>query len=241
MMLKIALNGARPKTENENIPQSLDEIKKDVSRLFQLGYNVFHIHCYDKNGNESLYPEDVSELVTLARSISPQIKIGISTGDWIEPDLDKRINHIENWTDIPDFVSVNLIEDDAIEISDVLIKKRVKIEAGLNEKKAAEIFVSSNLYKYCERILIEPEEENLEEALTTVAEIETTLKKNHNKLKILLHGFNSASWGLLREAKNRGYDSRMGLEDTTYLENGEKVKNNVELIKAAGRILNATE
>ena len=61
--------------------------------------------------------------------------------------------------------------------------------------------------------------------------------QNNNKLKILLHGFNSASWGLLREAKKRGYDSRMGLEDTIYLESGEKAKNNLELIRATGRML----
>lgn len=238
MLLKIALNGARSKKENENIPQSLDEIKKDVSQLFQMGYNVFHIHCYDKNGKESLIPVDVSDLVTTVRNISPEIKLGISTGDWIEPDLQKRINLIEKWTETPDFVSLNLIEDDALDIIDVLIKKGVKIEAGLNEKKAAEIFVSSNLYKYCERVLIEPEEEKLEDALKTIAEIETILKQNNNKLKILLHGFNSASWGLLREAKKRGYDSRMGLEDTIYLENGDKAKNNLELIEAAGKIIN---
>jgi len=241
MLLKIALNGARPSSENENIPQSINEIEKDVNRLNQMGYNVFHIHCYDREGNESLKPEDVSELVKVIRNISSQIKIGISTGNWIEPDLEKRIKMIEDWKDIPDFASVNMIENDAIEVSKALIKKGVLIEAGLNEKRAAEKFVKSNLDKYCERILIEPEEENLEEALITVSEIESILNQNSTILKILLHGFNSASWGLLREAKKRGYDSRMGLEDTIYLENGLIANNNVELIKAARSILNAAQ
>lgn len=238
MLLKIALNGARLKTENIYIPQTIEEIEKDVRQLFLIGYKVFHIHCYDKNGNESLKPEDVSELVIRVRKISLQIKIGISSGDWIEPNLEKRIRHIQNWTDVPDFISVNMIEEDAVEVSNELIKKRVKIEAGLNEAKAAEIFVNSNLDKYCERILIEPEEERLEEALLTVSEIENFLKQNNSELKILLHGFNSASWGLLREAKKRGYDSRMGLEDTIFLESGKKAKNNLELIKEARKILN---
>ncbi len=153
MLLKIALNGARPKTENENIPQSLEEIENDVRQIFKLGYNVFHIHCYDKNGNESLKPKDVSGLVSTIRNISPKIKLGISTGDWIEPDLEKRISQIISWTDVPDFASLNMIEEDATEVAKALISNGVKIEAGLNEVKAAEIFVKSNLDKYCERIL----------------------------------------------------------------------------------------
>jgi uncharacterized protein (DUF849 family) len=237
MLLKIALNGARPKIENENIPQAIEEIQKAVDQLFQLGYNVFHIHCYDKKGNESINPEDVLELITTVKKISSKIKIGISTGEWIEPDLTQRVKLIESWTVVPDFVSVNIIEDNVQEVTNALIKKGVTIEAGLSEKKAAEIFVNSNLKEYCERILIEPEEEILEEALVTVSAIESILNQENNKVKILLHGFNSASWGLIREAKRREYDSRIGLEDTIYLENGVKVKNNLELIMAAEKII----
>ncbi len=237
MLLKIALNGARPKIENENIPQAIEEIQKAVDQLFQLGYNVFHIHCYDKKGNESINPEDVLELITTVKKISSKIKIGISTGEWIEPDLTQRVKLIESWTVVPDFVSVNIIEDNVQEVTNALIKKGVTIEAGLSEKKAAEIFVNSNLKEYCERILIEPEEEILEEALVTVSAIESILNQENNKVKILLHGFNSASWGLIREAKRREYDSIIGLEDTIYLENGVKVKNNLELIMAAEKII----
>ena len=64
MLLKIALNGARPKSENKFIPQSLDEIKREVSQIYQHGFNLFHIHCYDKNGNESLKPKDINSLVS---------------------------------------------------------------------------------------------------------------------------------------------------------------------------------
>jgi uncharacterized protein (DUF849 family) len=238
MLLKIALNGARSKTENRNIPQTLDEIEKDVNQLYKIGYNVFHIHCYDKKGNESMNPKDVSELVTTVKKISSKIQIGISTGDWIEPDLKERIKQIENWTVIPDFVSVNMIEDNVHEITKTLIKKGVLIEAGLNEKKAAEIFVRSNLDNFCKRILIEPEEEKLENALQTVSEIEKILQKNRTKLPILLHGFNSASWGLIKEAKMRGYDGRMGLEDTVFFDDGTKANNNLDLLNSAAKIVN---
>jgi uncharacterized protein (DUF849 family) len=240
MLLKVALNGARPKTENEYLPHSLEEIEKEVQLLYKNGCKVFHIHCYDKNGNESLKPEDVNNLVAKVKNISSDIKIGISSGDWIEPDFEKRKNCIKAWQNIPDFISVNMIEDNAIEISNLLISKGVLVEAGLNEKKAAEIFVESRLNEGCCRILIEPEQEKFDSAVQTINEIETVLDSSNIKIPRLLHGFNSVSWDILREAKKRGYDSRIGMEDTIYLENGKKVKSNLEIINDANKIINAT-
>ena len=237
MFLKIALNGARPKTQNDFIPQSLFEIEREVKLLYENGSNTFHIHCYDENGNESLMPKDVDALVTLVKSISPGIQIGISSGDWIEPDLDKRMKYISEWKFVPDFISVNMIEDDAIKISKLLIAKGVKIEAGLNEKKAAELFVESNLIDNCLRVLIEPEPEVFSLALETINEIEQVLNIAGIKIPRLLHGFNSVAWDVLREAKRRGYDSRIRMEDTIYLENGEMVNSNLDLIKYANKIL----
>jgi uncharacterized protein (DUF849 family) len=236
MLLKIALNGARPKFENQNIPQTIEEITKQVKEVCSLGYNVFHIHCYNENGIESLEPGDVERLVSSVKEISQGIQIGISTGDWIEPNLSGRSQLINSWKIIPDFVSVNMIEDNVIDICNVLIKKGVMIEAGLNEKKAAEIFMKSGIDEHCVRVLIEPESENYEEAIVTVNEIERVL--GGNQLPRLLHGFNKASWPLLREAKKREYGARMGMEDTIYNETGDVVQSNFELIKAAHRIIN---
>lgn len=238
MLIKIALNGARLKEQNKFIPQALDEIEKEVKLLYENGNNVFHIHCYDENGNESLKPNDVNKLVTTVKNISPEILIGISSGDWIEPDLEKRKSYIKEWLNIPDFISLNIIEDHAFEISKLLISKGVKIEAGLNEKKAAEIFVESDLVKDCYRILIEPEPEEINSAIETINEIEEVLNNHNVKIPRLLHGFNSVSWEILKEAKKRGYDSRIGMEDTIYLENGTMVKSNLELIQYAKKLLN---
>lgn len=237
MLIKIALNGARSKRQNEFIPQSLSEIEKEVKLLYENGSMIFHIHCYDENGNESLDPSDVNKLVSTVKNISREIQIGISSGDWIEPDLEKRKSFITEWNNVPDFISVNMIEDDAIEISELLISKGIKIEAGLSEKKAAEIFAESNLVKKCYRVLIEPEPEEFQQALNTINEIEDVLNKNDINIPRLLHGFNSISWDILREAKRRGYDSRIGMEDTIYLENGTIVKSNLELINYAYKLL----
>lgn len=240
MLLKIALNGARSKSENEFIPHSISEIEKEVKSVFEYGFRVFHIHCYGKNGRESLKPEDIDNHVSAVKNISPDILLGISTADWIEPDLNKRLDYILNWNLVPDFASVNMIEENAHEVSDALIKKGVQIEAGLNERKASENFIKIGIEKHCCRILIEPEDETFNTAVKTVSEIEDVLDSNGINLRRLLHGFNSASWDILREAKKRGYDSRTGMEDTIYLESGKKVTSNVEIIKEAIKIWNAS-
>ena len=239
MLLKTALNGARPKSENQYIPQSLDEIEKEVRAIHQIGYKVFHIHCYDKSGNESIKPEDVDNLVSRIKNISQGIQIGISSGDWIEPDFEKRVTYIKDWEYAPDFVSVNFIEENAPDIAKTLIERGIFVEAGLNEKKAAEIFVNSRIKEGVCRVLIEPEEEILPDVIKTIGKIENILDSNNINIKRLLHGFNSVSWDILREAKKRGYDSRMGMEDTIFWENGKKVKSNLELISNAGKIISA--
>lgn len=240
MLLKIALNGARPKSENEYLPHTLDEIEKEVTLLYEHGCNVFHIHCYDRDGNESLKPEDVSNLITRVKSISSDIQIGISSGAWIEPDFGKRMRYINDWQFLPDFISVNIIEDKAIDIANLLISKGVLVEAGLNGSKAADIFVKSSLAEDCGRVLIEPAEGILDSAINTIDEIERILDSNGITIKRLLHGFNETAWDILREAKKRGYDSRIGMEDTIYLESGQKVKSNLEIVKEARRINNAS-
>lgn len=237
MLVKIALNGARPKEQNSFIPQSLFEIEREVKLLYENGNKVFHIHCYDDSGCESLKPNDVNALVTMVKSISQDIQLGISSGDWIEPDLEKRLDYISNWKFVPDFISVNIIEDDAVKVAQLLISKGVKIEAGLNEKKAAELFVESDLITDTFRVLIEPEPEEFSLALESINEIEDVLNKAAIRIPRLLHGFNSVAWEVLKEANRRGYDGRIGMEDTIFLENGSMVNSNLELIKEANTIL----
>jgi uncharacterized protein (DUF849 family) len=233
MLLKIAMNGARSKTENENIPRKLDEIKNDTLALFNAGCRVFHIHCYDEESKESIHPDNIKALVNIIKNISHEIKLGISTGDWIEPDIEKRMAYIKEWYALPDFASVNMIEDGAVRVANTLIEKGVAVEAGLNNKEAAAVFINSPVKEKCIRILIEPEEEDLTSALSTINEVEEVLNSQKIKTPRLLHGFNSVSWALLKEAEKRGYDGRIGLEDTVYLPKGEKASGNLEVYKQA--------
>jgi len=49
----------------------------------------------------------------------------------------------------------------------------------------------------------------------------------------LLHGFDTTAWPLLKVALQRGYDTRIGLEDTLTLPDGRKASGNAELVMVA--------
>lgn len=232
-MIKIALNGARSESPGVLIPNTPFRIKDDARKLFQSGFSIFHVHIYNDSGKESLQPDDVAKVINYIREISPYILIGISTGDWIEPNFEKRKMDIRNWKIIPDFASVNIIEENSIEVAQELIKKGIQVEAGITDPASAEKFVQSNINNNCLRILIEPQEQIFTEALSNVETIEKILDFGNIRIERLLHGFDETAWPLLLEAFKKGYRARIGLEDTIYLPSGKKAMGNLELAEAA--------
>ena len=59
------------------------------------------------------------------------------------------------------------------------------------------------------------------------------------KIPRLLHGLNRTAWDLIDAAVKRGYDTRIGFEDTLMLPNGAQAASNAalatEAVKRAGR------
>lgn len=53
-MIKIALNGGKPKTENPNLPTSFEEYKKEIDWFQAHGLHDFHIHFRDPEGQDTL-------------------------------------------------------------------------------------------------------------------------------------------------------------------------------------------
>jgi uncharacterized protein (DUF849 family) len=187
-----------------------------------------------QDGRESLAAPDIARAVIAVRAACRRVPIGVSTGAWIEPDPDRRLARVRRWHVLPDYASVNFDEPGAVEVADELLELGVGVEAGLSSLGGAEELVRSGLEDRCLRVLLEPQESELSGALETVAAMERLLGAHApSRVPRLLHGVDATTWPLLREAGRRGYEARIGLEDTLRLPEGELAGDNVELIRAA--------
>jgi uncharacterized protein (DUF849 family) len=233
MLLIAALNGARSKIAHPAVPVSPTELAEAARGAAEAGAQAIHFHVRGPDGGESLAPDDVARAVTAIRPL--RIPFGISTGAWIIPDPDERLRVISAWTTLPDFVSVNFNETGAAELARHLLDRGVNVEIGIPDRSAAEELVRSELAPGCLRLMFEPAEQVPGEALKMVAECETVLGGAGIKSPRLLHGVDATAWPLLDEAIARGYDGRIGFEDTFALPDGTRAATNADLVRAAKR------
>ena len=235
MLIKAAINGGRSKDENPGVPVTPDEQATAAVECLEAGSHAVHLHVRSTAGTESLYPEDVTRTLLAVLAVCRKAQIGISTGAWILPDTAERLQAAAAWEVLPGFASVNFGEDGAAELARLLLARDVDIEAGLCDGKAAEVFRKSGLVDRCLRVLLEPQEQEMESALRTVREIEAILDSGPAPLPRLLHGTEATAWPMMREAITRGYGVRIGLEDTLVMPDGKAARSNVELVMEAVR------
>ena len=200
------------------------------------GAGEIHLHVRDAEGKESLAPVDVDATMATVRAAVPGTLVGISTGEWIERDDDRRLAHIAAWCDLPDHASVNLSEPGAPAVVERLHRRGIGIEAGLATVADAERLARLGLAALSLRLLIEIGEQEVAEA------VGGSRKHPHRPLRvagirkpILLHGFDASVWPLAEFAFARGFSTRVGLEDGKLLPDGTPVSGNAELVAAALR------
>ena len=235
MLIKAAINGGRSKDENRGVPVTPDEQAGAAVESLKAGANAVHLHVRSTSGTESLFPEDVARTLETVLAVCRKTQIGVSTGAWILPETAERLQAVAAWEILPGFASVNFGEDGAAELAELLISKGVEIEAGLCDASAAEIFCKSGLPDRCLRVLLEPQEQEMELALRTVNEIESVLRSAPAQLPRLLHGTEATAWPIMKEAVIRGYGGRIGFEDTLVMPDGKTALSNAELVTEAVR------
>jgi len=136
---------------------------------------------------------------------------------------------------LPDYASVNFHEDGATALAGLLLSRGVAIEAGLASPPAAEPFAASGRAGGGLRVLLEPQEGGSRAALERVAGVETVLDDAGVMVKRLLHGTDGTTWPLIDDAAARGYDTRVGFEDTLTLPDGARAPSNAVLVAEACR------
>lgn len=234
MLIKAAINGTRTRAEHPAIPVTPEQQAQQAKAAVAVGAGAIHVHVRQANEYETLAPDDVARTLECIRYACPGIPVGISTGAWIVPDVEQRLSLIQAWDVLPDFVSVNIHEKATLRIIRLLIEKGVGVEAGVWNSRAAERWVNSGLADECLRVLIEPAEEQ-RDAIANLEEIETVLAGNSRPR--LLHGLDGSAWDMVVLAAQKGYDTRIGFEDTLRLRDGSYAENNAALVKEARSIV----
>jgi uncharacterized protein (DUF849 family) len=232
-MLQACLNGGRSKQFNAVVPCTADELARDAAAVVRLGATELHVHPRDRAGKESLHPDDIAAALQAIRASVPGTPVGLSTGWWIAPVGRARHQHILDWRVLPDYVSVNLIEEDAPEIIALVRDKGIGVEAGLWSVRDARRFVGLAEARQCLRVLIEINEQDAAVGLRVAKDIFGILDEAGIRLPRLLHGTDATMWPLYRAALGWGLDARIGLEDGGLLPSGEPARGNAALIAAA--------
>jgi hypothetical protein len=175
MLLKVCVNGARGPHEHPALPVTAETMAEAAVRALAAGADAVHLHVRGAGHAESLQPDDVARTVEAVRARCGTVPIGVTTGAWIEPDLDERLALIQDWILLPDFASVNLEEEGVFEVCRALIEKGVGVEAGIGAVDEVRRLAESGLARSCLRILIEPVEPDAGRAIAAVRAIDAAL------------------------------------------------------------------
>jgi uncharacterized protein (DUF849 family) len=233
MLIKACLNGSREVGEHPELPLSAEGLARAAQAAVAAGAGALHMHPRDSSGKQTFAAEDQASALMAVRATCPGIPVGVSTGLWIEPEVSLRQRHIQAWTVLPDFASLNFSEPGVVELCNTLLAKGISVEAGISNEKDAELLVKLGIASHCLRILLEPDEEDPSAALILSESIIHILDEAHIQTPRLLHGQESATWPVLEAALKRGYDTRIGLEDTLTLPDGTVARDNAQLVSVA--------
>ena len=235
-MIQAALNGARRCDVHPGVPCSPEELARDALACVAAGAAEVHIHPRDSDGLETLDPLTIYAVCRQVRGTA-RVPVGVSTGAWIEPDYEKRISLIRGWFG-PDYASVNCSEEGAVAVMQALIAAGIGVEVGIGQPEEIEIFARSMLIfsNGIVRLLIEPDGKELtNEAMARqrFAAIHSALDRLGAMNPRLQHTNGPLAWYAVRDAHRRGWDTRIGFEDTLVGPRSKRVISNAELVSAA--------
>jgi uncharacterized protein (DUF849 family) len=233
MLLQGALNGPHSKAEHPTVPMSLEELAADAAACAAAGARAFHVHPRDGAGRETLDPDVIDAVAVAVRDASGGLPVGVSTGAWIEPDFDRRLRLLAEWS-APDYASVNVSEPGFRDVMGTLLERGIGIEAGVWSVEDAQRLADSGYAGRLVRVLVEPVDPLVDEALEAVEAIHSALDAHGiTGVPRLQHGDSDSTWVLIADAVRRGIDTRVGLEDCQQLPDETEASGNASLIRAA--------
>jgi uncharacterized protein (DUF849 family) len=233
VLLKVCSNGTREAGAHPALPLTPAQLASDTAAAVAAGAAAVHLHPRGPDGRQTLDPGPCGHGVASIRAACPGLPVGLTTGAWIEPDPARRLALVAQWQLLPDFASVNLGEAGAIGLANLLGERGIGLEPGLWNPDDARLLVRGGLAGRSLRVLLEPQEEDPADALANAEAIERVLREAGVAARLLLHGMGAATWPVLEAALDRGFDVRIGLEDTLNLPDGSVAPDNAALVAAA--------
>lgn len=129
------------------------------------GAQSVHVHVFDDAGLATLDGAACARVLSAVRDRCPGTPISLTTSAAIVPNPGERFRIVEAWQEMPDLVSANQGEPGIVELCELMLSRRIAIEAGLLSVDDARTFVASGLARRCRRVLIEPLDADPEAAL----------------------------------------------------------------------------
>jgi uncharacterized protein (DUF849 family) len=245
LIVQTCLNGARAPGFHPALPLTPDALADSAAAAVAAGAAEIHMHPRGPDGAQSLDPAAIGPAVAAVRARLPGTLIGVSTGAWIENDVDRTLACVGGWSarpeGVPDYASVNLAEPAAPVLFERLHRQGIGIEAGLASVADAERLLSLGLARRCLRILVEIRGDDAATIEQVAAAVLARLAAEGAHRPVLLHGFDGGLWPLVRMAAARRLSTRVGLEDGDRLPDGRLAESNAALVAAACRLMRPAE
>ncbi|MFJ5060450.1 3-keto-5-aminohexanoate cleavage protein [Streptomyces nigra] len=235
-MVQVCLNGSRGAGDGTAVPLTPSAVAESAASAVAAGATDVHVHPKSPCGRDSLSPGVLTPVLTALRE-RVRVPVGVTTGAWAEPDPAARVARVRAWTVLPDHASVNWHEPGAEEVAAALLERGVGVEAGIwSGTDGAARFAASPLGPRVLRVLAEVTDPAPDSAVTTARALLAELGPAHGR-PVLLHGEEGGAWPVLRLAGRLGLATRIGLEDTLVLPDGERACSNADLVTEALRLL----
>ncbi|WP_327716127.1 3-keto-5-aminohexanoate cleavage protein [Streptomyces sp. NBC_00490] len=230
-MVQVCLNGSRGAADGAVVPLSPQALADSAAAAVAAGATDIHVHPKSPCGDDTLSPRVLAATLDAIRA-RVSVPVGVTTGAWTEPDPARRLERVRDWTVLPDHASVNWHEPGAEELAAALIERGVGVEAGIwSGTDAASRFAVSPLGPRVLRVLAEVTDGSPQTAEDTARALLAEVGAAHGR-PVLLHGEDGGAWPVLRLAGRLRLATRIGLEDTLVLPDGEPASSNAQLVAA---------
>lgn len=227
--MQVCLNGSRTAADGAVVPLTPEATAASAAGAVAAGATEVHVHPRTPCGRESMSPRVVAATVEAVRARVP-VPVGVTTGAWAEPDPTARRARVRGWTVLPDVASVNWHEPGAEELAATLLERGVGVEAGIwSGTDGAARFTASPLASRVLRVLAEVTDPAPRTAARSARALLAELGDAHGR-PVLVHGAEGGAWAVLRLAGRLGLATRIGLEDTMALPDGERARSNAQLV-----------